>query len=83
MSVSNIVEFFASIIPTVFGFVGTFLNSILNGIAFVFSLFTTIPNFLMQNFFPNLPPFFETGLYGLMGFMLFILVTKIIISIKG
>lgn len=80
---SFILNFFGTLIGTVGGFIFTSIESIIRGLGFVLSMFTVIPNYLMNEFFPSMPYFFQDALYGLLGFMIFILVTKIIISIKG
>jgi hypothetical protein len=79
----DIVSFFTSLFGSLLTFIVTIKDSIIYGLKFVLDFFMLIPNFLMSTFFPNLPEFFSTTLYGLMGFMLFIVAAKIFMFLKG
>lgn len=84
MSISTValIGLLVVMLPTIYNFVTNSLNIMSTGIDFITWIFTTIPNFLFNDFIPKLPLFFQSAFYGLLGFMLFILATKIILSIK-
>lgn len=75
-------SFFGVIIDIIVNFIPNVIDIICKGIEFFVSLFSTIPNFIIDNVISCMPPFFQTGFYGLLGIVLFILVTKIIALIK-
>lgn len=77
-----LISFFESVVLIVVNFVPNVINIISKGIEFLVALFSNVPNFITTNFISCLPPFFQTGFYGLLGIMLFILITKIIALIK-
>lgn len=76
--VNVIVEFFgsfATVITTFFNLIGGYISK---GFGFVSSLFNVIPNFLTNTIFSNMPPFFQSAFYGIFGFMMLILLVKIV-----
>lgn len=75
-------SFFGVIIDIVVNLIPNTIDIIVKGMEFFISLFSTIPNFIIDNVISCMPPFFQTGFYGLLGVILFILVTKIIALIK-
>ncbi len=78
MTTALILVVLAPLIPIIVDFLTTFIKTFVSGLEFTFSLFTYVPNFLMNTFIPNMPSFFQTAFFGILGFMLFILGLKIV-----
>ena len=75
---SDIYNLFASF----FSFANLMITSIVEGLDFVISFFSTIPIFINNNVLVGLPGIFKSGLYGVICVMLFTIVIKIFSHIK-
>lgn len=74
-------EFAKSVLVLIGNLLSSLLSSFSNGISFFSSTITTIPNFLFD-IFKELPSFFQTGLSGILGLLLFVIVFKLIAIIR-
>mgnify|MGYP004672851671 CR=1 FL=1 len=76
--ISVITEFFGTFLTFISTFFDLIKNYISKGLGFVSTLLNIVPNFLINVLFPNMPPFFQSLFYGLFGFMMFVLLVKLI-----
>jgi len=63
-------------------FIGITFNSIVSGFEFLFGIIGNIPTFIYRNVISELPGFFRTGLYGVLGVFICAIAIKIISYIK-
>lgn len=77
----GLLEFGGSILNLVWNLATSLIDSITNGVNFIISSLITIPNFLFD-IFNSLPSVFRTGLSGVLGAMIFILVFKVVAIIR-
>lgn len=79
--VTSILEFFGGFLSFISSFFNLIGNYITKGFGFVSSLFNYVPNFLTNTFLPNMPPFFQSAFYGLFGFMMFVILVKLVMML--
>lgn len=78
----EITNFIIDLIKSLLVFFGTFFESILQGLKFILSFFSTVPNFIYESTISQLPPFFKVGFYGVIGVIIFTIAIKIFANIK-
>lgn len=79
---TDVVNLITEFLGSFFSFISTFFDLVSNyiskGLGFVSTLFHCIPNFLTNTLFSNIPPFFQSAFYGIFGFMMLIILVKLI-----
>mgnify|MGYP005778201301 CR=1 FL=1 len=77
----NVGELLTSIFNLILNVLDLLLSSFIDGIQFFASTFTSIPN-LIIDLLDTLPGFFQVGLTGIFGLLLFVVLFKLIQLIK-
>lgn len=77
----SLIDFIISIFNLLFNVVGYLGSSLLNGLNFFISTFSSIPNILFEIFY-ELPSFYKIGLSGVFGCLLLVVFLKLLALVR-